>query len=241
MSILYANASSGKKEQVREMFNQIAFRYDLLNSILSCGIHKHWRRKAIRLLAARVTSNPCILDVATGTADFAIDALALSPKKVIGIDIAEEMLAEGRKKIWSKKISNEVELKKAECENLPFENETFDAVTVGFGVRNFEHLEKGLSEISRVLKRNGILSVLEFSMPQKFPIKQIYHFYLKNLCPAFGKILSGSPVAYYYLYQSVKDFPYGENFKNILLKNGFSEVSYFPQTFGIVTIYLAKK
>lgn len=230
-----------KKEHIREMFNQIAFRYDTLNSLLSFGIHKCWRRKTIRMLSSKVTPTPCVLDVATGTADFAIDALALNPEQVTGIDISEEMLAQGRKKILLKELSGRIELKKADCENLPFRNETFDVVTVGFGVRNFEHLEAGLSEICRVLKKNGTLAVLEFSMPGTFLIKQVYNFYLKNLCPFFGKILSGSPVAYYYLFHSVKTFPYGENFKNILLNNGFSEVNYFPQTFGIVTIYLAKK
>lgn len=240
----YANISEGKKQQVEKMFNNIASRYDLLNSLLSFGIHKRWRKKTIRLLdSSSVNRYPSfsVLDVATGTGDFAIDALALKPTKVTGIDISEEMLAEGRKKIQKQNVAGVIELQKADSENLPFAAETFDAATVGFGVRNFENLEKGLLEISRVLKKKGTLAVLEFSMPGKFPMKQLYNFYLKNMCPLFGRIISGNTVAYFYLFQSVRNFPHGENFKSILLKSGFSHVRYYPQTFGVVTIYLATK
>jgi demethylmenaquinone methyltransferase/2-methoxy-6-polyprenyl-1,4-benzoquinol methylase len=235
----YSNVSEGKKEQVEKMFNEIAFRYDLLNQLLSFGIHKRWRKKSIAFLKE---NNPkLILDVATGTADFAIDAINLNPEKIIGIDISEEMLAIGRKKIEEKKLSDKIQLQQADSENLPFPENYFDAATVGFGVRNFENLEKGLSEVCRTLKKGGTFVILEFSIPEKFPMKQLYHFYLSTICPLAGKMVSKNPVAYEYLFKSVKNFPYGEKFKNILLNCGFSEVSIFPQTFGITTIYVAKK
>lgn len=238
----YSNVSEGKKEQVEKMFNEIAFRYDLLNQLLSFGIHKHWRRKAIGLLRKNPNSNKqLILDVATGTADFAIDAIALNPTKIIGIDIANDMLVVGKKKVEEKKLSHIIELKQANSENLPFADNYFDAATVGFGVRNFENLEKGLSEISRTLKKDGTLAILEFSIPEKFPMKQLYHFYLSNICPLLGRMISKNPVAYTYLFKSVRNFPYGEALKKILLKSGFSEATVYPQTFGIVTIYIAKK
>lgn len=238
----YSNVSEGKKEQVEKMFNAIAFRYDLLNQLLSFGIHKRWRRKAIAILKSRVQSpSPRILDIATGTADFAIDAVKLRPEKITGIDISDEMLTIGRKKVKEKNLSSLIELVNADSENLPFPENHFDTATVGFGVRNFEHLEKGLSEISRTLKKNGALAVLEFSVPENFPMKQVYNFYLSTICPLIGRIISGNPVAYKYLFNSVRNFPYGENFKSILLRSGFSRVEIFPQTFGIATIYLAKK
>jgi demethylmenaquinone methyltransferase/2-methoxy-6-polyprenyl-1,4-benzoquinol methylase len=235
----YSNVSEGKKEQVEKMFNEIAFRYDLLNQLLSFGIHKRWRRKAIAFL--KKNDPKIILDVATGTADFAIDAITLNPEKITGIDIAEDMLAIGRKKIEQKNLSHTIQLLQADSENLPFPENHFDAATVGFGVRNFEHLEKGLSEICRTLKKGGTLAVLEFSIPEKFPMKQLYNFYLSTLCPLMGRMVSKNPVAYTYLFKSVINFPYGEKFRTILLNCGFSEVTVFPQTFGITTIYIAKK
>ena len=225
-----------------EMFNAIAFRYDLLNQLLSFGIHKRWRRKAIQLLKSQVPSSKLqILDVATGTGDFAMDTVKLNPKKIIGIDISDDMLALGRKKVEQKNLTPIIELIKADSENLPFPENHFDAATVGFGVRNFENLEKGLSEVCRVLKKDGIVAVLEFSIPKKFPMKQLYNFYLKNICPFLGRIISKNPVAYEYLFKSVSDFPYGDQFKTILLNCGFGDVKFFQQTFGIVTIYIAKK
>ena len=213
----YSNVSEGKKEQVERMFNEIAFRYDLLNQLLSFGIHNRWRKKAIQLIDSRLkTQGSKIIDVATGTAAFAIDAVALKPKKIIGIDISDDMLAIGRKKVREKKLSDIIELIHADSENLPFPENHFDAATVGFGVRNFENLEKGLSEVCRTLKKGGILAVLEFSIPQKFPMKQFYHFYLSTICPVVGRIISKNPVAYNYLFKSVSGFPYGENFKSIL-------------------------
>ena len=238
----YSNVSEGKKEQVEKMFNEIAFRYDLLNQLLSFGIHKRWRRKAIQFLKSEIRNPKSeLLDVATGTGDFAIDSTKLNPEKITGIDISEDMLTIGRKKIEEKNLSDIIELKKADSENLPFENDSFDAATVGFGVRNFENLDKGLSEICRVLKKGGAFAVLEFSIPEKFPMKQFYHFYLSIICPFIGRIISKNPVAYDYLFKSVSSFPYGENFKSILLKCGFSEANAYPQTFGVVTIYIAKK
>ena len=250
---LHSNISEGKKKQVEHMFNRIAFRYDLLNQLLSFGIHNVWRKRAIRLLKSEIPgphrngtfgrANPKsqILDVATGTGDFAIDALVLNPEKITGIDISEDMLAFGRKKIERKNLSSTIELLKADAEDLPFPDNHFDAATVGFGVRNFENLEKGLSEICRTLKKDGTLAVLEFSIPEKFPMKQLYNFYLKNICPLIGRMVSKDPVAYTYLFTSVSAFPYGEKFRHILLRCGFSKADAFPQTFGIVTIYIAKK
>lgn len=244
----YADVSDGKKEQVEKMFNEIAFRYDLVNQLLSFGIHKRWRRKAIMLLEPSVIGHrsSVLLDIATGTADFAMDAIKLIPiaigtKKIIGIDISEDMLAIGKKKVEEKKLAGIIELMKADAEKLPFADNSFDAATVGFGIRNFENLEKGLSEVCRVLKKESSFAILEFSIPQKFPMKQLYHFYLSTICPLIGRMISKNPVAYRYLFKSVCGFPYGEKMKNILFSCGFSEVKIFPQTFGIVTIYLAKK
>src|ERR1035437_4864110 len=235
----YANVSEGKKEQVEKMFNEIAFRYDLLNQLLSFGIHKLWRKRSINFL--KKNKPKLILDIATGTADFAIDAIKLNPEKIIGIDISEEMLAIGKKKLEQKNLSDKIQLQQADSENLPFQENYFDAAPVGFGVRNFENLEKGLSEICRTLKKGGTLAVLEFSIPEKFPMKQLYNFYFKNICPLLGRIVSKNPVAYTYLFKSVSNFPYGEKFRTILLNCGFSDATVFPQTFGITTIYIAKK
>lgn len=224
------------------MFDSIAFRYDLLNQVLSMGIHHRWRKKAIRLLKSRLTStHPAVLDIATGTAAFAIDAMALSPSQVTGIDISADMLVHGQKKVKELNLAEKIRLLQADSEALPFQSDSFDAATVGFGVRNFENLDKGLSEIARVLKSGSYLAVLEFSIPQKFPMNLLYKFYLSVICPFIGKLVSGNPIAYNYLFRSVEAFPYGENFRKILLKNGFREASCHPQTFGIVTIYLAKK
>lgn len=231
-----------KKKQVEQMFSRIAFRYDLLNQLLSFGIHKQWRRKAIRLLQSEI-HNPQseLLDVATGTGDFAIEAVKLNPRKIIGIDLAEEMLKRGREKLGKKNLSSTIRLLKGDAENIPFPNGYFDAATVGFGVRNFVNLEKALREIFRVLKPGGILAILEFSLPEKFPVKQLYGFYLKYCCPLLGKIISGDAEAYSYLERSVRAFPSGEGFCEMLLQSGFSDVKFFPLTFGIVTIYAGAK
>jgi len=235
--------SGSKKIQVKKMFDRIAFRYDLLNQLLSFGIHKRWRRQAIRLLDSFVIhhSSLVILDAATGTADFAIDAMALEPEKIIAVDLSEEMMKLGKEKIKKRNLESKIELLAADCENLPFPENRFDLATLGFGVRNFENLETGLSEICRVLKPSGTLAVLEFSLPEKFPVNVLYTIYLKYFCPFFGRIISGDKQAYSYLFRSVRDFPYGEKFKSILLKAGFSRCVFFPQTSGIATIYIAKK
>lgn len=234
----YINDKSSKKEQIAFMFNNIAPRYDFLNSLLSFGIHVGWRKKAIGLLKA---SKPAkILDIATGTGDFAIEAMSLNPEKIIGVDISEGMLTFGKEKIKAKKLDHKIELMLADSENLPFENNTFDAITVAFGVRNFENLEKGLNDMHRVLKADGTVLILEFSKPQKF-IKGIYNFYFQIVCPFIGKILSKDNSAYKYLPLSVNAFPYGNDFLNIMQKSGFKETHCYPLSFGIASIYVGKK
>jgi demethylmenaquinone methyltransferase/2-methoxy-6-polyprenyl-1,4-benzoquinol methylase len=235
----YKEENSGKKEQVARMFNNISHRYDFLNHFLSLGIDKIWRKTAVRLLEP--LHPQYVLDVATGTGDFAIQALKLQPQKVTGVDISEGMLSIGRKKIERLKLSHKVELLKGDSENLQFPENTFDAATVGFGVRNFEDLEKGLAEIRRVLKPGAMLVVLEFSHPRKFPMRQLYNFYFKNILPGLGRLISNDKSAYTYLPESVEAFPDGTDFENILKKVGFKETACKPLTFGISSIYTARK
>ena len=209
---------NGKKQQVRTMFNNIAHRYDFLNHFLSAGIDYSWRKKAIRLIGKQ---NPTsILDVATGTADLAIEAVTINPQKIIGIDIAEDMLEVGKKKILKKNLQHIISLEKGDSENLQFDTGLFDAAMVAFGVRNFENLEKGLAEMFRVLKPNGMILVLEFSKPDKFPVKQLYNFYFRNILPFMGRLISGDSAAYTYLPESVSTFPDGEDFIRVLKKVG---------------------
>ncbi len=221
------------------MFNSIAHRYDFLNHFLSAGIDYSWRRKAIRMLGKGHPKK--ILDVATGTGDLAIEARKIHPEKIVGIDIAEDMLAIGRKKIERKNLKHLITLEKGDSENLQFETGTFDAAMVAFGVRNFENLEKGLSEMHRVLKTDGIILVLEFSKPGKFPVKQLYNFYFRNILPFMGRIISGDASAYTYLPESVGAFPAGEEFLKLLRKVGFNDAKQSVLTFGIATIYVGKK
>lgn len=235
----YKAENSGKKEQVAKMFNNISRRYDFLNHFLSMGIDRLWRKTAIRLL--KPVNPQAILDVATGTGDFAIAALRLNPQKITGVDISEGMLAIGRKKIAKLELSDRIELQQGDSENLQFADNTFDAVTVGFGVRNFEDLEKGLAEIRRVLKPDGTLVVLEFSRPRTFPMRQLYNFYFKNILPGLGRLISSDKSAYTYLPESVAVFPDGTDFERILGKVGFKETACKPQTFGISSIYTARK
>lgn len=237
--IPYKDSSDSKKEQVATMFNNIAPKYDFLNQLLSLGIHKGWRKKAIQLLAPKKPKK--ILDIATGTGDFAIEAMKLQPEKVVGIDISEGMLKLGVEKIHKLQLEKHIELKLGDSENLPFEDNSFDAITVGFGVRNFEHLEKGIAEIYRVLNQGGTLAVLEFSKPKNFPIKQVYNFYFRYITPTVGKIFSKDASAYTYLPESVKAFPDGEDFLNVLRKAGFKECKAMPLTFGIASIYIGNK
>jgi len=235
----YKDQTTSKKEQVATMFNNIAPKYDFLNQLLSMGIHKGWRRKAVNLLKEVKPKN--ILDIATGTGDFAIEAMKLSPDKVVGVDISEGMLKIGVEKINKLGLQNKIELKLGDSENLPFADNSFDAITVGFGVRNFENLEKGINDIYRVLNKNGMIAILEFSKPQAFPIKQIYHFYFRYITPAIGKLFSKDSSAYTYLPESVKAFPAGEDFLNVLKKAGFKDAKAIPVTFGVASIYTAKK
>lgn len=221
------------------MFNNIAGRYDLLNRVLSAGIDLYWRKKAIDLL---VPKKPRILlDVATGTADFALEAMRLKPEKIVGVDISEGMMEVGRKKISERNLTGVISLQYGDSENLPFEEGTFDAVIVSFGVRNFENLEQGLRNIYRVLKKNGTLIVLEFSTPEKAPFKQLYQFYLHRVLPLIGKTVSKDTAAYEYLPESVAVFPYGRSFTRIMDTVGFGSTRAIPLTFGICSIYEGTK
>lgn len=233
------NKEAGKKEQVADMFNNIAHKYDFLNHVLSMGIDILWRKKAIRLL--KTISPKKMLDIATGTGDFALEALSLSPQKIYGIDISAGMLEMGKVKMKEKKVDHIIDLQLGDSEKIQFEDNMFDAITVGFGVRNFEHLEKGLQEMSRVLRPGGKAAILEFSKPKKFPIKQLYNFYFLNILPGIGKLISKDARAYTYLPESVNAFPDGKDFEQILLKCGFSQVKTYPVSFGIASIYLATK
>lgn len=235
----YKDKNISKKEQVALMFNSISGRYDFLNHFLSLGIDKRWRKKAVKILAA---SKPgLVLDVATGTADFAIQALDAGPLNVVGVDISEGMLAVGRKKLEEKGLTRKIELRLADSENLPFPDNNFDAVTVGFGVRNFEDLKKGLREINRVLKPGGQLIVLEFSRPARFPFKQVYNLYFKFILPKIGRLVSRDKSAYTYLPESVEAFPDGEKFLAILQETGFKNTACTALTFGVSSIYTAQK
>lgn len=235
----YKNSSLGKKEQVAQMFDTISGNYDGLNRVISFGIDVSWRKKVLQLVAN--THPKTILDIATGTGDLAILMTKTNAEKIIGLDISAGMLDVGRKKIEDHKLSDKIEMILADSENMPFEDNTFDAITVAFGVRNFENLEKGLSEILRVLKPSGIFVILETSIPEKTPYKQGYTFYSKNILPLIGKLFSKDNVAYQYLSESASVFPYGEALNNILRKTGFTSVVAQPQTFGVATIYSASK
>lgn len=234
------NESDSKKRQVSTMFNRIAPYYDFLNRLLSLGIDTVWRKKAIKQLDkgdAKV-----ILDVATGTADLALEASRqLNPEKIIGLDISNEMLEVGREKIKRKGLSELITLQEGDSENLPFSDNTFDAITVAFGVRNFENLEKGLKEMYRVMKPGGKVVILEFSRPQIFPFKQLYNFYFRNILPAIGKLTSKDPKAYRYLYESVQAFPDGDAFLSILENLGYKSNRCIPLTLGVCSIYTATK
>ena len=232
------NQTQTKKEQVAEMFNNIAFRYDFLNSLLSLGIHKGWRKKAVGVFKNK---NPqFILDVATGTGDFAIECLKANPKKISGIDISEGMLEIGKQKIKKLNLESKIELLSGDAEHLPFSDNYFDAITVGFGVRNFENLEAGLKEMLRVLKPTGDLVIIEFSKPKGL-FSYFYKFYFKYLTPAIGKLFSKDHRAYSYLPESVEVFPYGQALCTILIKCGYKKTSFKPLTFGVASIYTATK
>lgn len=229
-----------KKGQVALMFDNIAQSYDRLNQVLSLGIDRYWRWRAIGYLKAL---NPqAILDVATGTADLAIaTAKQLKPTLIIGVDISEKMLDYGRKKVENAHLGNIITLKTGDAEKLSFSNNTFDAITVSFGARNFENLEKGIAELYRVVRTGGRLLVLEFSKPQMPVIKQLYNFYFTHILPRIGRLVSKDTSAYTYLPQSVQAFPEGTEFVNLLTKNGFKSAKCIRLTFGICSIYIADK
>jgi demethylmenaquinone methyltransferase/2-methoxy-6-polyprenyl-1,4-benzoquinol methylase len=235
----YGEKDLAKKEQVAKMFDNISARYDLLNHLLSLGIDIQWRKKAINLLKSKKPK--LILDVATGTADFAIQALSLKPEKVTGVDISEGMLEVGRAKINKKNLDHIISLEKGDSENLQFEDNKFDAVIVAFGVRNFENLESGLANMLRVLKKDGKVVILEFSKPMSFPFKQIYNFYFKTILPIIGNVISKDSSAYTYLPESVQAFPQGSKFLEILNRTGFNQTECIPLTFGICSIYTGIK
>ena len=240
MSIVpYKDKQEGKKEQVATMFNNISKRYDLLNHVLSFGIDILWRKKAISLL--QKDQPKLILDIATGTGDFAIEALALNPDKVIGVDISEGMLDEGRKKMKKRKLDQKIDLRLGDSEKLLFEDNKFDAVIVSFGVRNFENFEKGIADMYRVLKPGGKTVIVEFSKPKKFPMKQGYNFYFRYILPQIGKLVSKDDSAYTYLPESVQAFPDGKDFLTVLEKVGFKNTKCKTLTFGISSIYMGEK
>ncbi|WP_026450530.1 bifunctional demethylmenaquinone methyltransferase/2-methoxy-6-polyprenyl-1,4-benzoquinol methylase UbiE [Aequorivita capsosiphonis] len=236
----YKDSSEGKKKQVEQMFDTISENYDGLNRVISLGSDIKWRKKVIAMVAGKNPEN--ILDIATGTGDLAIQfAEKTSAKNIVGLDLSDGMLSVARKKVSGKPISERIEFIQGDSEALPFEDNTFDAITVSFGIRNFENLEKGLSEILRVLKKDGIFVILETSVPVKFPFKQGYHIYSSTILPLVGKLFSKDKVAYKYLSESASAFPHGEKLNNILRNIGFKEVKNKPQTFGVATIYNATK
>lgn len=235
----YKDSKDKKKEQVESMFDNISSNYDGLNRVISFGIDQSWRRKVIKLISDSKAQN--VVDIATGTGDLAIALAKENVEHVVGIDISNGMLDVGRKKIKSQNLSENIDMVQADSEDLPYPDNTFDAATVAFGVRNFENLDKGLSEIYRILKPDGLFVILETSNPTKFPFKQGYFFYSKYILPLIGKLFSKDKDAYRYLSESASVFPFGEAFNNILKKNGFINVKDFPQTFGAATIYIASK
>ncbi len=235
----YKDSDLGKKEQVTKMFDTISKNYDGLNRVISFGIDIKWRKKVVEIIKKEQPES--ILDIATGTGDLAIALVNTGAKKIIGLDISPGMLAVGKDKVKDKNLDNIIQMVVGDSENLVFDDNSFDAITVSFGVRNFETLETGMTEILRVLKPNGALVILETSVPTKTPYKQGYKFYTKNILPLIGKMFSKDNSAYGYLSESASVFPHGENFNNILREIGFIDVTNKPQTFGVASIYIAKK
>ena len=235
----YGKEEKSKKDEIAEMFNNISKKYDFLNHFLSLGIDKLWRKKAVNML--KEVKPKRILDIATGTGDFALALLKLKPKEIIGIDISEGMLKKGREKIKKRNCEQVISLLFGDSEKIPFEDNYFDGLTVGFGVRNFENLEKGLSEMLRVVRPNGKIIILEFSKPKKFPIKQTFNFYSNYIIPFIGKLVSKDMRAYTYLPESVAAFPEGVQFQSILNKIGYKNVNATLVSGGIATIYCGTK
>jgi len=235
----YKDSDLGKKEQVTKMFDTISGDYDGLNRVISFGIDVKWRKKVVKLV--KETNPKTILDIATGTGDLAIALAQTDAEKIIGLDISSGMLEIGKEKIKKKGLETKIDMVLGDSENMPFEDNTFDAITVAFGIRNFETLEKGLKEILIILKPNGTFVILETSMPTKSPYIQGYKFYTKNILPLIGKMFSKDKSAYKYLCESASIFPYGEALNNILQEIGFINVKDLPQTFGVATIYTSSK
>ncbi len=235
----YKDSNLSKKSQVEEMFDSISPRYDLLNHLLSANIDKAWRKRAVKILSSHRPRT--ILDVATGTADFAIAAAQLQPDKITGIDLSEGMLKVGKQKIQKLGLDHLIELHKADSESLPFGDNSFDAAIVSFGVRNFENLDKGIEEIFRVLKPEGVFIVLEFSRPRGKLFGSLYSFYFTRVLPLLGRIVSQNNRAYSYLPESVRNFPDGDDFLNVLKAAGFKNCISNPLTMGIASIYKAQK
>ena len=235
----YSESDLSKKEQVEQMFDNISGKYDLLNRILSMGIDVRWRKKVVK--SVKKANPKTVLDIATGTGDLAIQIAKSTQAQITGFDLSAGMLEVGRKKVTKEKLDDRIEMIQGDAENMPFENNSFDVITVAFGVRNFENLKKGLDEIYRVLKPGGKFIILEFSQPECFPMKQLYAFYSKNILPKIGKQISKDESAYTYLPDSVKAFPYGEEMKKILKNSNFSKSSDKKLTFGIASIYESLK
>jgi demethylmenaquinone methyltransferase/2-methoxy-6-polyprenyl-1,4-benzoquinol methylase len=235
----YKDSNLSKKEQITQMFDTISGNYDGLNRVISFGIDVKWRKKVLQLVKA--TQPETILDIATGTGDLAILMAQTNASKIVGLDISSGMLEVGKKKIKEQNLESIIEMVLGDSEQMPFSDNYFDAITVSFGIRNFETLAKGLAEIHRVLKPGGIFVILETSVPVKTPYKQGYRFYTSTILPLIGKLFSKDRVAYGYLSESAAVFPYGEQLNNILRKIGFIDVKAMPQTFGVATIYSASK
>lgn len=235
----YSDSEQSKKQQVESMFDNISENYDSLNRVISLGIDQSWRKKVIKKV---INHQPdTVLDVATGTGDLVIALGKSSAKKLIGLDLSKGMLQTGEHKIKAKSLQNKIVMQQGDAEAIPYEDNYFDAITVAFGVRNFENLEKGLTEMNRVLKPGGLVVILETAVPTKFPFKQFYKLYSNNILPLIGRVFSKDKSAYRYLSESASVFPYGEAFNNILKKSGFIEVKDKPQTFGVANIYTATK
>jgi demethylmenaquinone methyltransferase/2-methoxy-6-polyprenyl-1,4-benzoquinol methylase len=235
----YNDQQRTKKEQVEQMFDNIAPTYDFLNHFLSAGIDRSWRRKAVDSIAP--VSPQTILDLATGTGDFAVESLRLHPARIIGGDISDLMMNVGRQKAQKLGASEILEFMRVDSENMPFEDNKFDAITVGFGVRNFENLERGLREMYRVLRPGGRVAILEVARPKRFPMRQVYSIYFQYIVPSIGRLFSKDIRAYTYLPESVRAFPEGDDFVAILTQVGFCRVRYRPLTFGICAFYTCEK
>ena len=235
----YKREGASKRAEVEEMFDSIAPRYDLLNRLMSMGIDIQWRKKAIRML--KQYQPQVVVDIATGTGDFAIAALQLNPTQVIGIDISREMLRVGQEKLVKQGLAQKIELQLGDSEALALADDSVDAVTVGFGVRNFENLKQGLGEIRRILRPGGAVAILEPSFPTRFPLKQLFQLHFRILTPIIGRLVSGDSAAYAYLPESVKAFPNGDRFVEICKEVGFKKAAYKPLTFGTCSLYLLEK